>query len=408
MTDLEYENLNIPCFKSMILNLTDACNCNCKYCFMNFNPKQITFETTKQAIDWLYRVWLKRVGLEEEELIMSNLPSITFFGGEPMLQWDSIIVPIMEYVRNIIDPKIQKIYPKGRMGLSITTNGTLLTPDRIRLLYAYQCQPLLSIDGNKETQDYNRPLRNGESSFDLITPNFQYLLKYFPGTTFRSTIIPDTVDKLYENFMFAIENGFRSYFCTPNKYETWSKEKLEILEQELLKIGLTILYYISEEDPISFSLFDATLLGLFREKTRKTTIHKCGLGTESISIGVDGTLFGCQEEASKPNSIYKIGNLDDGIDEKLHFNLLNKMSNNGTLKAEKRKCEECECKNYCTLNYCTVTNYTMTGDPNISCEMDCAWKNILHRVAHTVLVIAEQEKADYFKQYLENQIGKRG
>lgn len=407
MTDLEYENLNIPCFKSMILNLTDACNCNCKYCFMNFNPKQITFETTKQAIDWLYRVWLKRIGLMEQGLTKDNLPSLTFFGGEPMLRWDDIIVPALEYISNVINPKIKKIYPEGYMGVNITTNGTLLTPDRVRILKLYNCPLLLSIDGNKETQDFNRPLRTGGSSFDLVEKNIPSILHYFPGTTFRSTITPATVDKLYDNFMFAVESGFTNYFATPNKYEPWTEEDLKILREQMHKIGMTILYFIMEEHPISFSLLDSVLIHQFSKNKKTTTIHKCGLGTQTISVGADGNLYGCQEEASQENTIYHIGHLSTGIDKEKHINLLEKITAKGTISSKTRDCSKCPCQNYCSGNYCTVSNLATTGDPLMCDEIECEWKNILHDTATLMLYQAELENSDYFIQYMLNLV-KRG
>jgi hypothetical protein len=91
----------------------------------------------------------------------------------------------------------------------------------------------------------------------------------------------------------------------------------------MYKIGMTILYFIMEEIPIHFSLLDSILLHQFSEKKAKTSIHKCGLGTQSISIGADGKLYGCQEEASKDKTIYHIGHLDTGIDKQKHLELLN-------------------------------------------------------------------------------------
>lgn len=407
MTNIEYENLNIPCFKSAILNLTDSCNCNCRYCFMDFNPKQMTFETAKQSIDWLYRVWLKRVGMMDQGLTMENLPSLTFFGGEPTLRWDDIIIPSLEYISNVINPKIKKLYPEGYMGTNITTNGTLLTPDRIRLLKLYNCPVLLSIDGDKETQDFNRPLRTGGSSFDLVEKNIPSLLHYFPNTTFRSTIIPATVHNLYDNFIFAIQSGFTNYFATPNKYEAWSKEDLQILREQMYKIGMTILYFTMEEHPIHFSLLDAVLVHQFSDSKKLTTIHKCGLGTQTISIGADGNLYGCQEEASKDNTIYHIGHLDTGIDKEKHLMLLNQITQQGTISSATRDCSQCPCQDYCSGNYCTVSNLATTGDPLKCGEIECEWKNILHDTAKMMLYQAELEKSDHFIQYLLDLV-KRG
>jgi uncharacterized protein len=68
--------------------------------------------------------------------------SIFFFGGEPMLRFDDLIKPLVEK-----NPDFQ---------YSITTNGSLLTKERIDFLAKNNFSVMLSMDGNEETQNYNR------------------------------------------------------------------------------------------------------------------------------------------------------------------------------------------------------------------------------------------------------------
>lgn len=401
MNKEEYRSLGFPNFRSAILNVTNTCNCACVYCFTHPNPSFMSFDTAKQAIDWTYRVWLKQVGLGKRELSSTDLPSIAFFGGEPMIGWTNVVAPCLEYVRHIIDPKIKKIMPDGLMRMSITTNGTLLTDDRIRLLAAYDCPPLLSIDGDKTTQDMNRPLVNGGSSFDLVEKNLEMLLRYFPGTTFRSTVTPASVEYLFDNFCFAISKGFKNYFVTPNKYEEWSEDKIQLLESEMYKIGMMILYQIMEGNSVSYSLLDLVLKCQFLDTVPSTTIFKCGLGTNSISIGTDGTLFGCQEEATKEDTPWKIGHLSTGIDEDLHLNLINSVGNGVPLTSETEDCSQCYCKDWCAASYCTVSNYQTTGDANKMSKFDCRWKQILNNTALRILEQAKLENSELFLEYLK-------
>ena len=71
-----------------------------------------------------------------------HLKPISYFGGEPTLLWNEIIVPLTEYAT--------KTY-SGEVNFGITTNGTLLNEERIKFLYDHQIMPLLSIDGAPET-----------------------------------------------------------------------------------------------------------------------------------------------------------------------------------------------------------------------------------------------------------------
>ena len=152
---------------------------------------------------------------------------ITFFGGEPTLLFNEIIKPTVAYA--------EEKYPNMAQ-FSITTNGTLLNPEMIDFFKNHSIWPLLSIDGDKAVQDFNRPCRNGESSFDLVQKNIPNLLQAFPSITFRSTIYQPTCDQLFNSYIFAVENGFRNIFLCPNARETWTEEHISILQNEIHKI----------------------------------------------------------------------------------------------------------------------------------------------------------------------------
>ena len=68
-------------------------------------------------------------------------PSISFFGGEPLLRFDDIIRPLV------------KKYGDS-FGWSITTNGNLLNQTTIDFCVKHNIKILLSIDGCKEVQEY--------------------------------------------------------------------------------------------------------------------------------------------------------------------------------------------------------------------------------------------------------------
>jgi sulfatase maturation enzyme AslB (radical SAM superfamily) len=108
--------------------------------------------------------------------------------------WDEIIVPLVTWIR--------KEY-KEPFSIGITTNGTLLGPSSLEFMKKNDMTLLLSIDGAKETQDYNRPFHSGKGTFDNLENKLPLIIRAFPNTTFRSTVIPDTVEYLFDNIMFA-------------------------------------------------------------------------------------------------------------------------------------------------------------------------------------------------------------
>lgn len=83
MIDLQdYEGSKLPLITSVFLNITNACNLACRYCFVKQSPDYMTYQTAKDSADFL---------IHNAE-IAGVTPAITFFGGEPLLGWDSVIV----------------------------------------------------------------------------------------------------------------------------------------------------------------------------------------------------------------------------------------------------------------------------------------------------------------------------
>ena len=125
------DNIKLPKITSVMLNVTHACNLRCRYCFVNQKPETMIYQTAKDTVHFLLN------NCKENET-----PSINFFGGEPMLCWDSIIVPLTKYIREEL---------KTPFDLSMTTNGTLLNEERIQFMKDNHIGMLFSIDGSQVT-----------------------------------------------------------------------------------------------------------------------------------------------------------------------------------------------------------------------------------------------------------------
>lgn len=363
------------------------------------------FQTAKDSIDFLVK------NQEKRELCHPSAKgekvSVTFFGGEPTLLWDEIIVPLVNYT--------EQKYP-NKVTFGMTTNGTMLNEDRIKWLYEHDIHPLLSIDGAKETQDFNRPCRNGESSFDLVAKNIPIILKYFPNTTFRATIYEPTVDKLYENYLFAIEQGFQSIFLCPNARASWSEEGLETFHQQINKIfTYNILSFMEGFLPISCGNIDHAFTSILDHDKQiyfdnkwdlapNRSVVRCGLGTGSISIAYDGKLFGCQEQDSRDtNDYFYIGDIYNGIDVDRHKIILDDYNKAEKIICEDNSlCENCTCRLSCIHETCPSVSHDMFGDFFIRPKVDCLYAQWLQENAIVMMdFLVNQEQNETFKRYLE-------
>lgn len=386
------------------LNITDNCNLACKYCFVQQKPHYMTQEIAFKAIDFVVANLLKKRELEPRDQL--NGADVTFFGGEPTLLWDEIIVPTVLYA--------EEKYP-NLVHFNITTNGTLLSTERIEFLQQHYIPVLLSMDGAKEVQDFNRPCRDGSSSFDKIIPIIPNLLQAFPNTTFRATIYQYSCDKIYETYKFAENMGFKNIFICPNARETWTENNLNKMHNEIHKIYADmILSFINNIKPISCATINSTFKKILEHDLQvyyndyndlevNRPVTRCGIGTGSASISYDGKIFGCQEQDSRDtNDYFYIGDIFNGIDVKKHTSILTDYNQKALAVSEnKQLCDTCPLRMTCIHEMCPSVSWDMFNNFFIRPQVDCLYYQwLMEDGAIAMDILVNQEKNHLFEQYL--------
>ena len=293
---------------SMLLSLTNRCNLSCEYCFVKQNPQDMTLEIAEKAISIL----LDNCKLKNEK------PRINFFGGEPLLKFNELIVPIVEKYHDIIS-------------FGITTNGILLDEDIVDFFTKYNIKVLLSFDGIPIVQNKQR-----SNSFDKVINNIPYLLLRQPDTIMRATVTQHSIPYLYETVLMAEELGFKKISFCPNAYEDWDKEIENVLYEQWKKIGHHIYKSLMQNKPVILvdpilKFYNNTNLALKEELFFNNRIDRCGLGTNTCAITPNGEIVPCQEKTSCPTII--LGDVNTGIQADIHkaflidyFNKINSIS----------------------------------------------------------------------------------
>lgn len=388
------------------LNVTNACPLACKYCFVHQNPERMSLEIAQDSVKYLYNN-LKR---KRELLGNENLKgAINFFGGEPTLMYNEIIVPLVEWA--------EKTYPNC-FSFGITTNGVLLDKKSIDFFYEHNIIPLLSMDGDRETQDYNRPYHDGAGSFDKVVAQIPYLLEKFPNTVFRMTIYEDTCDKFFDNVLFAEKMGFKYFFAIPDSRHNFSKKNLNKLKTELEKLYLYFIgNIINDNNFIECDFFEESIIKALQypkeDKTPKINldlfspreIFRCGLGTTSIAISPKGEINACQEQITNNKNIFSIGDIYQGIDKTKHFNLLSEFHMPKFLYNEnKEKCIDCILRDYCYEVKCPSVSYECFNSFFIQSDTECFWDKTIFNLALNIL----QYYHPKIEEYLKYIIAKRG
>lgn len=156
----EDENLVVGCpanrgrdIKHLRLCVTETCNMRCSYCHMGckITDKHMSFDVAVKAIDAFHDL-IRRHG---------NTAKVTFFGGEPLLNWTCVRRAI-QHIRQI-DP--DRKYFKT---LYIATNGTCLDREKAVFLRDTETTLSLSLDGPETENDRVRIMQDGGGSYRKV------------------------------------------------------------------------------------------------------------------------------------------------------------------------------------------------------------------------------------------------
>ena len=162
----------------LIINPTVNCNFNCWYCYEKHIPSKMTPETIDNIRKLIENLCAKSKGL-----------TVSFFGGEPFLYYDDVMMPIIKMANRIA-------FEKGVIFVTnCTTNGSLLSEERIQELKKYNFNfAQITLDGDRDTHNKTRCYTNGKGSFDKIVENIKLLAKNEIKVTLRINYTKDNIE----------------------------------------------------------------------------------------------------------------------------------------------------------------------------------------------------------------------
>ena len=336
----------------LTLQVTQRCNLDCSYCIYsdNYNnrhhaDKWMTLEIAKKAIDYYVAH-----SSDEEEI------SIGFYGGEPLLAFD-FIKECVAYAEEAFEGR--------KVMYSFTTNGTLLTDEKLDFLVQYNFAILISLDGPEDVQNRHRKFANSETgSFETLMKNIKNLKLKYP-TYFKDHISFNTVlDQRYPladiaNFMLTDETVRDSRFSTSTINDTYANTKIESnsvfveeYEYEKFKTFLWLTEKLSRQEisPIMRDVYsDVRKMTILFERYNQESLpykgHRggpCIPGVRKLFVTVEGKFYPC--ERVRENSIAPyIGDVYSGIDEEKAISVLN------IERISTEKCKNCWAYSFCYL-----------------------------------------------------------
>ena len=199
-----------PAINVCYMILSEQCNLACKYCFLGNNDREkriqflsadMTRETADKAIDFFIRQ-IKNSGLDFED----NNPSVIFYGGEPMVNYE-VLVYIAEKLNSL--RSVEKCIKNVEM--SMVTNGLLLNEEKILKLKDLGVAIAISVDGFTEETNSMRVDTGGHPVFSRILKTLDLCKRLGVDVSLSVTLSEDTI-KDTQNILNLVDNyGIKAF-----------------------------------------------------------------------------------------------------------------------------------------------------------------------------------------------------
>ncbi|MGD1045179.1 MAG: radical SAM protein [Bacteroidota bacterium] len=283
--------------RAMDLILSQDCNLRCRYCFADTGAYKgerslMNTDVAKSAIDFM----IQRSGNLKDLFVV-------FFGGEP-----TVNIPVMKETIEYVEAKVPST--GKNIHFTISTNGTLLTEELIQYLHSKKVAVQISIDGNEETQDRNRPYQGNKGSYSDVKENTSNYIRITGHSIHaRATVTSWDADNFVTNVNHLLSMGFTTVHEEPaagvkGKIFINNESDIQRLIEQYEKMCDIMLEKIKKNEYLGF---DNITKGLHHCHNNKRKLWFCSTGRGYLCVGADGKLYPCHRFIG--NNKYLLGNV---------------------------------------------------------------------------------------------------
>ncbi|MDR1773924.1 MAG: radical SAM protein [Clostridioides sp.] len=252
---------------SLILQVTQNCNLRCEYCIYSGTYKNRTHTNKRMSVE----LAIKAIDYLMEHSKQKNELGISFYGGEPLLEFE-LIKKVVEYSQKVGEGK--DIY------YNLTTNATLFNEDIIKFFVQNKITVMISLDRDKETHDKYRKFNgNNRSTHEIVLKNAEYIKSKYPEyfkehISFNCVVNTESDYGAISDFIstnkIIKDSSFLSSLINPNycdnKETKVSKEYLFHKNYERFLILLSKLGFVDEKKLSPLTFIESGLLEDFRDE----------------------------------------------------------------------------------------------------------------------------------------------
>ncbi len=322
-----YENFGLT------LMLTHACNLRCRYCYTGAKVERaMPLDVARKAI-------VRSVA----SLGPGGTLNLGFFGGEPLL-CVSTIKYLIHFARQLTKIRDQ------HLRLSMTTNGTIVSPDAWRVMMSPELELSISCDGAADVHDRHRITASGRGTAARVHDTIRRLVSAGREFWVIAVVRPDTIDDLPESIAFLQSLGVRRIQPSLDLWTKWNAVDIDRLERAIEACATDWRRSIPH---LAISWFDAKagmLVG-----AAMAISSRCGFGRGEVAVAPSGRVYPCERligEDLPNNPMAFPGNVFDGADFRSGWPSPSRSHDS---------CDTCAMSGECDT-VCRCSNYVRTGD----------------------------------------------
>jgi uncharacterized protein len=378
--------------RTLVLMMTTSCNLACRYCYEDREegcvpPKEggaaareMSPESLRNGVAYL----LDHAGVNRKV-------SVTFFGGEPLLRFPLLRTAVGE-ARRMASVRGKEI------SFSITTNGTLLTPEIAGFLKENGISVCLSIDGPREIHDRNRPYASGRGSYEDVARGISVLMENKNGfpVAARVTLGHGAVDvrKTFDHLrgLGFDEVGFAPASAAEGSPTALTEEELRGVLDGFRDLADGYVDDVRERRVPPFSNMSQILALIHRGDPMP---YPCGAGIGMLAVDPSGAFYPCHRLCGVSDSF---GASNAGISEEARTRFLD-----GARRRRESACDACWAKNFCSGG-CYHDAYLRQGDLFAPSVHYCRWIKELFLLGLQTYVRIQNETPTF----LDVMLGERG
>lgn len=299
ITDEPVENIPV---RSLSLAVAQKCNLGCTYCYAqegNFGSKNkdMSAEVAAASVDLLF-----------SEMSEGETVNLAFLGGEPLTNRELLRRCTLQ-AADLANEKNAKI------NFSITTNGTLVTPEDGEFFERYGFAVTVSLDGIGEVHNRLRSYKSGKESYDRILENIRPLLEIQRSmqVSARVTVTPDNLflrESLNEFLALGFHSvGFSPMLASPTGRGEMNAKQLDAMLEQMISCGEEFERRIAAGERFAF----LNMVNALREIHKGThRPYPCGAGGGYLGVSADGGLYACHRFVEDEDGA--MGEVWNGVD----------------------------------------------------------------------------------------------